>query len=193
MSLTDHSQQPPQATRKGEGISGSGNNSRLSDRETTGRGNQRDRNFRGGSRDRREEPEADNDVALALVTRAANTIDVLQSRCNQLDADANELRERLKTETETAERVIKDWERLATAMKAQLQECETRIAGLQERLEAAEARAEASETRAEAAEQQATVEEEIASSLREKILSAFASGSPTQTAIDSIVSGGSKS
>ncbi len=188
MTLTDHSQQSPQAIRKGEGIGASGHPTRPSDRESTGRGNLRDRNFRGATRDQHQELEADNDVAMALVTRAANTIDTLQSRCNQLEANAIDLRDRLKNETEAAERVIKDWERLATAMKAQLQECETRIAGLQERLEAAEARAEAGEVRARAAEQQANVEEEISSSFREKILSAFGSGSQTHAAIDAVVS-----
>ena len=175
MTLTDTIHQPP--LRKGEAI-GAGFHTRSSDKDSAGRGNPRDQT---------EEAETDNDVAFALVTRAANTIDVLQNRCNQLETNTAELRDRLKTETETAERVIKDWERLATAMKAQLQDCETRIAGLQERLEAAEARAEAGETRALAAEQQANVEEEISSTLREKILSAFGSGSHTQAAIEAVV------
>lgn len=187
MSLTDHSQQPTQMIRTNNGINASGFSSRLLDKEMAARGN-RDRNHRAAAREQLADTDDDNDIALDLVSRAANTIDVLQTRCNQLEANAAELRERLKTETETAERVIKDWERLATAMKTQLGECETRIAGLQQRLEAAEARAEAGESRAQAAEQQATVEEEIASSLREKILAAFGSGSHTQAAIESVVS-----
>lgn len=185
MTLTDITHQP--ATRKGEGLGTTGFHTRSSDKDGTTRGNLRDRNYRATSREEPEEPETDNDVAFTLVTRAANTIDILQNRCNQLETDAAELRNRLKTETETAERVIKDWERLATAMKTQLQECETRIAGLQERLEAAEARAEAGESRARDAERQASLEEEISSSLREKILLAFGSGSQTQAAIEAVV------
>ena len=188
MTLTEQSQQPAHTIKQDEGTTGSsGDQTRAPDTESPVRTTRRDRNFRSVSRDQQKELEADNDLALELVTRAASTIDILQSRCHQLEANANDLRERLKTETETAERVIKDWERLATAMKTQLQDCETRISGLQQRLEAAEARAEAGETRAEAAEQQATIGEEIASSFREKIISAFGSGSQAQAAMEAVV------
>lgn len=184
MTLTELTHQP--ITRKGEGHGAVGFHIRSSDKDSAARGNLRDR-YRASSREEAEEPETENDVAFALVTRAASTIDMLQNRCAQLETDAAELRNRLNTETETAERVIKDWERLATAMKSQLQECETRITGLQERLEAAEARAEAGESRAREAERQASLEGEISSSLREKILMAFGSGLQTHATSEGVV------
>ncbi len=162
MSVTDREDQPAQFARRLGGIATANFHSRHLDL--------RDKTARSAARDHYKDLEGENEVALTLVSRAAATIEVLQTRCTQLEVVATELRDRLKSEAEGSERVIKEWEALAGAMKTQLHECESRIVEMQAKLEAAEARAQAEEVRAEAAEHQAGMEEEIAASLRDKII-----------------------
>lgn len=165
MSVTDRGDQPPQFSKRLDSVATTTFHSRHLDL--------RDKTARSAARDHYKDLEGENEVALTLVSRAASTIEVLQTRCTQMELVVTDLRERLKSEAEGSERVIKEWESLAGAMKTQLHECESRIMELQAKLEAAEARAQAEEVRAEAAEHQAGMEEEIAASLRDKIILAL--------------------
>lgn len=179
MSMTERGEQPPQFARRAEVAVATSFHSRHLDL--------RDKNSRNAARDHYKDLEGENDVALTLVSRAATTIEVLQTRCAQLDLVVAELRERLKSEAEASERVIKEWETLAGAMKTQLHEGEARMAELQQKLDDAEARAKSEEVRAEAAEHQAGMEEEIASALRDRIIMALGSTAQVQPMVGALV------
>lgn len=142
--------------------------------------------------------EADYDSAFRLLQMASEAIDVLHDRCRRLEIDAREVGERAKIEADSSERVIKDWERLATALKAHLatsdaahaetqakfEAAESRRAALEDLLKstedralALEARAVAAESRADAAEQRAAREIEVAATFRDTIIQTFGLGS----------------
>lgn len=134
--------------------------------------------------------------ALRLVQRASAAIDILQDRCRRLEHDVWETNERFRIEAESTERVIKDWENLATALKDRLTKSEHALAetnqklklseehasGLAARAQAGESRAETSEMRAReaeahasSAEQMAAAEADFASSFRRAVIETLGS------------------
>lgn len=134
--------------------------------------------------------------ALRLVQRASAAIDILQDRCHRLEHDIWETNERFRIEAESTERVIKDWENLATALKDRLAKAEHALGEANQKLKASEeqasglaARAQASETRAEtsemrareaeahasSAEQMAAAEADFASSFRRAVIETLGS------------------
>lgn len=135
--------------------------------------------------------------AYQLIQKASETFDALQERYRRLDAEMRKSNERFRSELHEAERVIKDWERLATGLKAQLERSEAHGAELQQRLTVFENRVEFLETelkasedrlaasqalleeaerRARAAEDLAAEEIKLAASFREKIAETFNPG-----------------
>ena len=141
--------------------------------------------------------ETEYESAFRLVQKASEAIDTLQERCRRLEVSVRETNDRIKSEAETSERVIKDWENLAGALKAQLSKTEAGLAEAQQKLKAmedrataaetraqsSEARAEANEIRAQEAERYAAQEIELASSFRHTILETFGSGSRLSSAL----------
>ena len=136
--------------------------------------------------------------ALRLVQRASAAIDILQDRCRRLEHDVWETNERFRIEAESTERVIKDWENLAAALRDRLAKSENSLGEANQKLKAADeqalglaARAQASESRSEAnemrareaeahassAEQTAAAEADFASSFRRAVIETLGSDS----------------
>ncbi|HEX4766839.1 MAG TPA: hypothetical protein VH414_11250 [Lichenihabitans sp.] len=162
------------------------------------------RALRAGSLTQARQGDAEYTSAFRLVHKASEAIDVLQERCRRLESDIRDTNERSRSEAESSERVIKDWERLATALKAQLSKteanladaqqslkaleeraaaAETRIQETEQRLQASDLRAQEAETRAMAAEQLASQESELALSFQHTIIEAFGTDSRLSSAL----------
>ena len=149
--------------------------------------------------------ESDYTSVLRLIQKASDAIDNLQDRCRRLENDVLETNERLQAEATSSERVIKDWEQLATTLKAKLTTMEADLAAALQKVKSADERANAAETRAQAsesrlqasytrahdAEARATAAEkrvakeiELATSFRQKIIETFGSGSRLSALLD---------
>ena len=162
------------------------------------------RALRSGSLAQSRQSDTEYTSAFRLVQKASEAIDVLQERCRRLESDIRDTNERSKSEAESSERVIKDWERLANALKAQLSKTEANLTDAQQtlkaleeraaaaeiriqeneqRLQASDLRAQEAESRAMAAEQLASQESELALSFQHTIMEAFGTGSRLSSAL----------
>ena len=162
------------------------------------------RALRAGSLAQARQGDAEYTSAFRLVHKASEAIDVLQERCRRLEAEIRDTNERSRSEAESSERVIKDWERLANALKAQLSKTEANLADAQQslktleeraaaaeiriqeneqRLQASDLRAQEAEARAMAAEQLASQESELALSFQHTIMEAFGTDSRLSSAL----------
>ncbi len=162
------------------------------------------RTLRVGNLSQSRQNDTEYTSAFRLVQKASEAIDVLQERCRRLEADIRDTNDRSKSEAESSERVIKDWERLANALKAQLSKTETNLTEAQQtlksleeraaaaearvqqneqRLQASDIRAQDAEARASAAEQLASQESELALSFQHTIMEAFGTGSRLSSAL----------
>ncbi len=160
--------------------------------------------LRTGSLTQSRQSDTEYTSAFRLVQKASEAIDVLQERCRRLESDIRDTNERSKSEAESSERVIKDWERLANALKAQLSKTEANLADAQQtlkaleeragaaeiriqeneqKLQASDLRAQEAEARAMAAEQLASQESELALSFQHTIMEAFGTGSRLSSAL----------
>lgn len=123
----------------------------------------------------RTRPMPDFDQAVDLLNRASDTMDGLKTRCDQLEENAQVEAERFAAELGAARAHAAEWERRATAIKAQLYDSEGRVSDLQLRVAALTQRAEQAEARAAEAEQQALETSEQAMRYHEKIITLFGS------------------
>lgn len=124
-----------------------------------------------GARDLPNRARRDYDTAFDLMHRASEALEILQHRCEQLEAVAKEISERASQDIEAADRTAKQWERIASDLKDRVDEMEKLLAAEQQR--------------AEAAERRASVDGELATRLHDNIISSFGIGSRAHTALTS--------
>lgn len=139
-----------------------------------------------GTRDHSASSRRDFNAAIELIEKASEAIDVLQARCRQLQTEIKEVRERSRLEVEAAESIAAEWQTLARATKAQLDDCENRLALTKQAADAAEARAEQTKERLESVQHLASEEAEQSARFHDKIVSAFGVGSRVHTALDEL-------
>lgn len=134
-------------------------------------------------------PRRDFRAAIALIERASATIDSLQARCRQLEAEASGIRKRAKLEVKAAEALADDWQKLARATKGQLEASERRLGLTKQYAEAAEERAELAKQRLEAMQQIAAAEAEQFARIHDRIVAAFGVGSRAHLALEDALGG----
>ncbi len=111
--------------------------------------------------------QADLDVALDMLTRAAQAMDILQARYQQVESYARDIAQRAERDLASAYGQIKEWETRALASEAKLEEQTTRADDAEGQAQAALRGAEASERHAEVAQHRAEQAERGASEARE--------------------------
>lgn len=125
------------------------------------------------------------EVAFDVLKRGAEALDELQHRCEELRAEIVALTERSRVELEASERQTREWQQLATVMKAKYEDSQVQLSDMEARAEAAESRAEDAERRAETAELRANRMERTATDLHDEILAVFGNFSAERAAIES--------
>lgn len=111
--------------------------------------------------------QTDLDAALDMLTRAAQAMDILQARYQQVESYARDIAERAERDLAKAYGQIKDWEARAVAGEAKLDEATLRADDADRNLEVAQRRAEQAEQQAEAAQRRAAQAERNATESRE--------------------------
>ena len=81
------------------------------------------------------------EVAFDVLKRGAEALDELQHRCEELRAEIVALTERSRVELEASERQTREWQQLATVMKAKYEDSQVQLSDMEARAEAAESRA----------------------------------------------------
>ena len=127
------------------------------------------------------------EVAFDVLKRGAEALDELQHRCEDLRAEIDALSERSRADLEAAEHETREWQQLATVMKAKYEDSRAQLGTMETRAEAAESRAQEVERRVEASEQRANRMERLASDLHDEIIAAFGSYTAERAAIDGII------
>ena len=79
-----------------------------------------------------------------------------------------------------------EWQSLARATKSQLEECEKRLATMKQVADAAATRTEEVKERLESLQHAAAEEADQSARFHDKIISAFGTGSRTQSALESL-------
>ena len=125
------------------------------------------------------------EVAFDVLKRGAEALDDLQHRSEELRAEIEAITERSRADLEAAERQTREWQQLATVMKAKYEDAQSQIGELEARVEAAEQEIEDVEHRAAQSEQRAVKMERLATDLHDEIMSAFGSYSAERAALDS--------
>lgn len=134
-------------------------------------------------------PRRDYETAFGLLDQASTALDTLLNRCQQLEMRVVEVSERAKAEAEAAEDVAAQWQKLAGAMKAQVDEYERRLAAMKQRAETAEAKAEAIQSRVSVAEQAASEKEDLSTRFHDKVVAAFGIGSRAHGVLEAVAKG----
>ena len=124
------------------------------------------------------------EVAFDVLKRGAEALDDLQHRSEELRAEIEAVTERSRADLEVAERQTREWQQLATVMKAKYEDAQSQIAELEARVEAAEQEIEDVEQRAAVSEQRAVKMERLATDLHDEIMSAFGSYSAERAALE---------
>ena len=135
-------------------------------------------------------------TAFDLIDRAAEALDALVRRCDELKTQMRADAERARAEGAAQDEVIAQWQRLGSGMKSQAEETDRQLQAMKARAEAAEARAAGAEARAmalqqasEAAAQRATAAENLAKEFHDKVVATFGTGSRAQTALKLVAEG----
>lgn len=131
----------------------------------------------------------DYETAFGLLDHASKALETLLNRCQQLQAHIGEITERSRADVEAAEEVTAQWQKLAGAMKSQVEEYEKRLSAMKQRAEAAEMRAEAVKERAEAAERAAFEKEDLSTRFHDKVVAAFGIGSRAHGVLEAVAKG----
>ncbi|MBV9220690.1 MAG: hypothetical protein JOY94_14835 [Methylobacteriaceae bacterium] len=121
-----------------------------------------------------KQSQVDLNVALDVLGRASDAMDLMYSRSQKLEALLKRAIEQSKTDLAAAEGRIKDWE-------ARARKCETQIQAYEARLRETEHRAEMAERNAELADRNAAEAADWLKRYYDKILESF--GSRTQISL----------
>lgn len=134
-------------------------------------------------------PRRDYETAFGLLDQASKALDALLNRCQQLEVQLGDVTERAMADAAAADEVTAQWQKLASAMKTQVEEYEKRLGAMRQRAELAEARAEAVKERADAAEQFASEKEDLSTRFHDKVVSVFGIGSRVHGVLEAVAKG----
>lgn len=121
----------------------------------------------------RRSGEVDFSKAATLLDRATTAIQHLTARRDELEEAAAAREEFYAEKLRQLQEHASEWERRAKVIKAQLHDCESRMAEQQNRLETMTYRAETAESRAQLAEQQAADARNHLQMYHDKIVDTF--------------------
>ncbi len=144
-----------------------------------------------GSRD--GAPRRDFDMATELLDRASQAFDLLINRCQTLERDLDEERERGRARAAEQDETIEQWKRLASGLKGQVDVLEQASAASKARSDAAEARALAAERKLVAQERasaqaaaRAATSDQLSTKLHDKVVAAFGIGSRAHPVLEAV-------
>jgi chromosome segregation ATPase len=122
-------------------------------------------------------------TALSLLECAAKALEILYDRRDHLEATIEDLSMRAEGAVVSAQAKVLDGQKLAAALRNEIQDLERRLVLMQQRAELAESQLEAERDRAEAAECQAADVLNLSQGLHSKIMSSFGRGSSAHKAL----------
>ncbi len=135
----------------------------------------------------------DFDMATELLDRASKAFELLIGRCQSLEHDLDQQKERARAQAAEQGDAIEQWKRLASGLKVQAEASDQAMAALRQRCEAAEARAVAAEMRAADLERastqaasQAALAEQLSTKLHDKVVVAFGIGSRAHSVLEAV-------
>lgn len=127
-----------------------------------------------------------SDTALDLLGEVAAALTTLMGRCKTLESALAAAKDEARAEIETARDVAREWQEVASTLKAKVDDADRTLAAMRSRAEAAER--ELAETQATAdRSQQAAAEAECLSSLfQEKVIASFGIGSAGHSILENV-------